>query len=171
MSITYLDCSADISECGTYRYSLRRIWDWFGATCLFMLNPSTADGRQDDPTIRRCVSFARREGCGSLEVVNLFAYRATQPTDMKAAADPVGPWNDSAIRAAVDRASVMIAAWGVHGGYRDRDTEIAAITGQVRVLRCLGTTKDGHPRHPLYVASDESLRIWNLRNRDVEVPV
>ena len=89
---------ATISECGLYRYSLTRVWDDVLPMCIFvMLNPSTADADIDDPTIRRCINFAKREGCGSLMVVNLFAYRATSPADMKAAVDPIGSGNPTTL--------------------------------------------------------------------------
>lgn len=147
---------AIISDCGLYRYRLWRRWD-DGPTCVFvMLNPSTADSEKDDPTIRRCIGFAKREGCGRLEVVNLFAFRATSPAAMKAAADPVGPDNDFRIREATNHPSpLVIAAWGAHGSFRRRAADVGERFGADWM--CLGFTAGGQPKHPLYVRGDAPL--------------
>lgn len=150
---------AVLSECGCYRYTLTRKWnESLTALTFIMLNPSTADATLDDPTIRRCIGFARERGFGGLLVLNLFAFRATKPTDMKAARDPVGPDNDGHIIAALTAAgaasSPVIAAWGVHGAYNGRDDEVRKLSLECGVnLMCLGSTKGNHPRHPLYVAA------------------
>ena len=138
-----------------YRYSLRRCWDdTRTGVCWIMLNPSTADEFRDDPTVRRCINFSRQWGYGSLEVVNIFAYRATLPSDLWPLDDPIGPDNDAAIDAAAARASLVVAAWGTHGGYRGRGAEVAArLTG----AKCLGLSKGGYPRHPLYVRGNVQL--------------
>lgn len=150
------DATAVISRCGLYRYHLTRKWGRGPYALLIMLNPSTADAMQDDPTIRRCISFAKREGCGALVVVNLFAFRSPSPADMKAADDPVGPENDRYIRSAVAGAKgPIIAAWGAHGSYRGRDKAVRALVDAPMV--CLGLTKAGAPRHPLYVRGDAPL--------------
>jgi hypothetical protein len=147
---------ATISECGLYRYTLWRRWD-DGPSCLFvMLNPSTADAELDDPTIRRCRHFAKREGCGRFAVVNLFAFRATSPADMKAAADPVGPANAFHIMGEAGNANLIIAAWGAHGSYMGRDKEVLWMLSHRDIWR-LGITKDGHPKHPLYLPNDAGL--------------
>src|SRR6185369_17379869 len=102
--------TAVISKCGKYRYSLRREWiGGAGTVCFIMLNPSTADASVDDPTIRRCIGFAQRWGYQILEVVNLYAYRATRPRDMFAAADPVGPENEYYLCKAALGAGLRIA--------------------------------------------------------------
>lgn len=147
---------ASISACGMYRYRLWRLLGT-GPDCVFvMLNPSTADATQDDPTIRRCVSFARREGCGSLTVVNLFAFRATSPADMKSASDPIGPKNDEHLINVITGATgPVIAAWGAHGSFLGRDHIVRGLTN-ISML-CLGFTKDGSPRHPLYVNREAPL--------------
>ncbi|WP_269586335.1 DUF1643 domain-containing protein [Roseibium sp. Sym1] len=122
-----------------------------------MLNPSTADSTQDDRTIRRCISFSLREGCAGLAVWNLFAFRATDPAAMKAADDPVGPANDTYLRQGLALASgPIIAGWGVHGSFMNRGQVVLDMFGDR--LKCLGRTKDGHPRHPLYLRSDAPLR-------------
>lgn len=152
-----------ISEDGLYRYWLSRTWDLGGYSLPFiMLNPSVADAEIDDPTIRRCVSFAKRESYGGIIVFNLFALRATQPTEMLRAADPVGPENDATLVEAFEYANrtgkKVVAAWGVHGIYKGRGAEVAERATRAGVnLVCLGTTKDGHPKHPLYIASDQPL--------------
>lgn len=161
---------ATFSLCGAYRYWLWRDVVSFHAhhvpdrIALFvMLNPSTAGISADDPTIRRCISFAAREGCGRLEVVNLFAFRATDPAEMKTAGDPVGPENDATIASAVHRTlaseGLVIAAWGAH---RIADRRAARVTYIAATpMLCLGkTAKAGHPRHPLYVRADAPLVRW-----------
>jgi hypothetical protein len=154
-------CDARISECGLYRYTLTRRWA-DGPTCVFvMLNPSTADANKDDPTIRRCIHFAKREGCGALHVVNLYAFRATKPADMVNAVDPEGPmarkYLIDAAEMARDSGGPVIAAWGAHWMAADRGKEVRGIIG---AMQCLGTTKAGHPRHPLYVQGVQPLEDW-----------
>ena len=146
--------SAYISSDGLYRYSLMRdISPLVGCgTCTFvMLNPSTADAAQDDPTIRRCMGFARTWGFGRLKVVNLYAYRATKPSDLWLADDPIGPENDHVLSIAFGGSDLLIAAWGAHAK-RDRVAEI--LSWPVRPRLCLGLTKSGAPRHPLYLRRD-----------------
>lgn len=155
--------AALISKDEVYRYWLARAWDLELPPMVFIgLNPSTADAVQDDPTIRRCISFAKAHDCGSIVMVNLFAFRATEPIEMKKAADPIGPANDDWLVAAFGRAKEtggkVVAAWGVHGQYKDRDYAVAALAerGGVELL-CLGKTQAGDPRHPLYLKSDTPL--------------
>lgn len=154
--------SAVLSPCERYRYALARDWSSAPTLPIIMLNPSTADANVDDPTIRRCMGFARREGFGGIFVTNLFAYRATSPNDMKAASDPYGPegsaWLERALRSAAGTGVPVLAAWGAHGSYRDRaGTVIISARGWGTRLACLGTTSGGHPRHPLYVKGDQRL--------------
>jgi hypothetical protein len=116
-----MEKAAIISPCRLYRYQLARIWDDSLPRCLFAgLNPSKADGSQDDPTVRRMIGFARDWGYGGLFVVNLFAFRATDPKDMKAAIDPIGPENDDYIRRLTAYCDITIAAWGCHGDHLGR---------------------------------------------------
>jgi hypothetical protein len=152
---------AIISDCGLYRYSLTRTFNYTDP-CLqiVMLNPSTADADIDDPTIRRCVNFALREKFGGICVTNLFAFRATSPQDMKRAADPVGPDNHSALEIALRDAkadgSPVLCAWGTHGEFGGRDKWFRQLAKTIGTdLVHLGLTKDGHPKHPLYVKSDQ----------------
>lgn len=120
------------------------------------LNPSTADETDNDPTVRRVISFAQREGCDALVMTNAFAFRATEPNDMKAAADPVGPENDKWLIECSNLASLVVAAWGVHGTFKGRCEQVQQL---IPNLLCFGTTKDGHPKHPLYLASETPLQI------------
>lgn len=156
--MNYVGRGAQLSEDGRYRYSLTRIWSQAlsGRLIVIGLNPSTADATQDDPTIRRCVRFAQREALGGLVMLNLFAFRATNPDDLAECCDPIGPDNDqriwqTAMRYKVD--GVILAAWGAHRSASAlRVAQVCALVGQAGGrLRCLGVTKRGHPRHPLYV--------------------
>ena len=160
------ESSAQISPCGLYRYELQRRWHGSGSMLVaIMLNPSTADAAQDDPTIRRLMRFASDWGHAALRVVNLFAFRATNPRELMRADDPIGPDNDSAILKAVTCAgSVTICAWGVGGKLLGRDLQVIALLVKhgVRVVYRLGTTKAGHPRHPLYVAASTKPELWHL---------
>lgn len=154
------DYSRSAAIVGPYRYALYRTWNPDdGVCCWIMLNPSTADGIDDDPTIRRCVGFARAWGCGGIAVVNLFAYRATNPKELYSVADPVGPMNDSFITRAAIGAKIVVAAWGTHGAFQNRGMKVANNLNSIRGdVQCLGVTKDGHPRHPLYVAAHTQLQ-------------
>lgn len=143
--------SAVISPCGRFRYRLERTWG-AGLPLLFvMLNPSTADGMADDPTIRKCIGFARRAGRGGIIVENLFAFRATKPRDLARAGFPVGPENDShLVRSAVDGGLVAVVAWGVQRGIEARARLVAdLLRGAGCALKCYGLAAGGQPRHPL----------------------
>jgi hypothetical protein len=144
-----------------YRFLLSRNWDPARASVTFiMLNPSTADEVGDDPTIRRCCGLARAWGFGGLEVVNLFALRATRPRELLAAGDPVGDGNDRAIIEAVGRASLTVAAWGNHGGHRDRAAQVLGLLAG-RAVHTLGLTRQGQPRHPLYAPAGVEPSLWS----------
>jgi hypothetical protein len=151
LAMRYIEATATISACGTYRYDLRRRWDPAKPTCLFvMLNPSTADATADDPTIRRCVGFAAGWGYGELIVVNLFASRATDPADLRKHRSPVGPANDATIAAQARRADFHVAAWGMYGALHGRGAEVRRRFTEWGIpLHHLGLTREGHPRHPL----------------------
>jgi hypothetical protein len=157
---------AEISDCGHYRYRLWRRWDARGAVAFLMLNPSTADASTDDPTIRRCMRFARSWGYGSLEVVNLFAWRCSSRVVLLTVPDPIGPLNDAAIPGVVGAADGVVCAWGAWGQGVDGIARTRArvvmelLRGCVSASRiwCLGTTASGHPRHPLYVPAKTALQ-------------
>ena len=139
-----------ISPCGLYRYLLLRDWRNGPTVNFVMLNPSTADATQDDPTIRRCAGFAKAWGYGTLAVTNLYAFRATNPAELQRAADPVGPANDDTIKAVALDSALVVCAWGALGGARAAVVE--RMLGRLGVqLYSLGMTKGGQPRHPLYL--------------------
>lgn len=148
------DRSAILSVDRRYRYVLRRVLrPGGGRVCLFiMLNPSTADENEDDPTIRACTAMAVGWGYDELRVVNLFALRATQPSELVAHSAPVGAYNDAHILSEALGASLLVCAWGQHGGHMGRDRAVEAQLRSVGVaLHCLAHNADGTPRHPLYV--------------------
>lgn len=142
-----------------YRYGLLRIWhEAQPRITMCLLNPSTADHRQDDPTIRRCIRFAQDWGYGSLEIVNIFAYRSTQPAALYDLADPVGPRNDAAIARAVRRSNAVHLAWGTHGHLNERGQQVerrllAIAREHALPITTFGRTACGQPKHPLYLAS------------------
>lgn len=152
---------------GDYRYSLDRHWGEDEASTrilhLLMLNPSTADGLEDDPTIRRCIGFARGLGYDGLKVVNLFALRSTDPRGLRPHADPIGPRNDEILATCMDSlaGSYMVAAWGSEAfaiGRARQVHEMAVARGVA--LKTWKTTKAGHPGHPLYIRGDAVLMDW-----------
>jgi hypothetical protein len=148
--------SAIFDRTGAYRYSLLRTWDAAAPRIAFvMLNPSTADAQINDPTIRRCIRFAQTWGYGTLEVVNLFALRATQPIALKWAAEPVGEDCDRYLLEAFHAADRTVLAWGNWGKLYERDRAVLALLAQLSAqqsgLCCLGLTQTRQPRHPLYL--------------------
>lgn len=158
--ITAMQRTATISDDGVYRYTLGRVWGDSGRHALFvMLNPSTADAQVDDPTIRRCIGFAQREGCDGLVVVNLYALRATKPDDLWRCDDPVGPDNNRQIMAELATAqqnnAPVVAAWGAHGKPH-RVYAVKQMPGMEHA-HALSFTKSGAPGHPLYIRADAPL--------------
>lgn len=154
--------AARISECGRYRYSLLRRWGEGPAATFVMLNPSTADADLDDPTIRRCVGFARVLDCSALYVVNLYAWRATDPDELWKADEPVGPGNDRTlavqIASAANSSRPLIAAWGANAR-DDRVRTVLAMPGAV-AFSALHVTKGGAPGHPLYLPASARPIRW-----------
>jgi hypothetical protein len=146
---------AAISPDGKYRYYLDRWWEeGKGALVFVMLNPSTADHRVDDPTIKRCMAFARALGYGGIIVLNLFALRSSQPADLDRAIDPIGPQNDeyldTVLRETAVEGGAVIVAWGTNGARERRDEVVLKlIRSHGLTPLCFGETKDGHPKHPL----------------------
>lgn len=136
-----------------YRYQLSRCWDVEKPTLAFlMLNPSTADESEDDPTIRRCLGYAKDWGYGSLIVGNLFALRATDPSELRDHPEPVGLKNEEHLRSICHEAEMVIAAWGTDGSINGRGREVVEMIDAD--LYALNTTKEGHPNHPLYQPKD-----------------
>lgn len=153
---------------GVYRYRLWRTLNQEGKhhRILFvMLNPSTADGSSDDATLRRCRGFALDWGYRVLEVCNLYAYRATDPSLLDRVRDPIGPYNDRHILAAARRADTIVAAWGARANFSSRASEVTRVLVKAADVHCLGTTQNGAPRHPLYVSRTETLRPYIRRAR------
>ena len=150
------------SPCERYRYMLTREWAPDRGRALFvMLNPSTATEVQNDPTVERCERRARALGFGAFRVCNIFAYRATDPREMRAQADPVGPLNDHAIAESAPWADQIICAWGTHGAHLARGAAVEALLRAAkRPLWHLGLTQAGHPKHPLYIGYQVQPTIW-----------
>lgn len=145
-----------------YRYALSRAWGDGPMVMFIGLNPSTADATVNDPTIRRCMGFARREGYGGMWMANLFALRATKPARLfEATGNPMGPDNEQWLRdmAKWCGSNNIIAAWGIHGDFMGQAYRLRRLLDGYR-LRCLGRTKKGHPRHPLYLRADAPLEIY-----------
>ena len=151
-----METGATFSPCRRWRYSLWRIWSKDARTATFIgLNPSTADETQDDPTIRRCIAYARAWAYGGVIMVNLFALRSTDPKVLYQHANPVGGYNDATILDVTRDAGIVVAAWGAHGELRGEGSRVVAMLDEHGVrLHCLGTTKGGHPKHPLYLRAD-----------------
>lgn len=160
--------TAEFSDCEKYRYTLRIQWNTLVRTPQFMqvigLNPSTATELVDDPTLRRCKFFARREGCDGLIMTNIFAWRDTDPRLMKKSPAPIGESgqnhlgsfneNDVHLLRTASDAAVIVAAWGNHGAFMNRGR---AVAGLISNLKCFKVTGQGHPEHPLYQPSDRPL--------------
>lgn len=153
---------ATFSPCQTYRYRLWRYWNPAVAPVTWiLLNPSTADALHNDPTIHRCQSWSYAWGAGGIEVVNLFALRATDPGAMRAHAAPIGPDNDAAIDESVALADQVLCAWGNHGSHHNRAREVLdRLAPRKPPLYHLGTNADGSPKHPLYLPSDRRPELW-----------
>ena len=144
--------SATFSNCRKYRYALSRSWDDKKKIVLFIgLNPSTADEKKDDPTIRRCINYAQSWGYGGLQVANLFAYRATKPTKLRYVENPVGDDNDQQHIKLSKMADLTVAAWGNEGALINRDKQVIKL---IPNLMCLKINKSGQPAHPLYQKKD-----------------
>ncbi len=158
--------TANISQDGLYRYELMRRWGERERDLLpfVMLNPSDADAEKDDPTIRRCMEFARREGASGIIVVNLFAWRTPRSDELRQADDPFGRDNRRAIETiaakSIESGMPVVCAWGCRGALNGGDKtaiDIMRGAGSGVILKCLGKTKAGHPRHPLYLRRDQPL--------------
>ena len=143
---------AILSEDRKYRYILSRTWDETKPTVLFIgLNPSTADEKTDDPTIRKCINYAKCWGYGKIIMANLFAFRSTDPNKLNHEEDPVGPENDSYILKSASGVDLIIACWGNPGRLFSRDKEVISL---IPNLHCLKRNKNGTPSHPLYLSKD-----------------
>lgn len=161
-----LERDAVISECGRYRYTLRRTWEHDKARVLFvMLNPSTADASIDDATIRSCIRLSTELGYGGFEVVNLFAFRATDPEELQThqgcSMIGSGNENDEAILRSVARCDLVICAWGAHPAALRRAEHVYGVLRRDRpAVFCFGKTKSGAPKHPLYIKTGTPLEVY-----------
>ena len=154
-----IEAGAQFSACRTWRYSLWRRWSAGHRMVAFIgLNPSTADETADDPTIRRCIRFARDWGFDGLVMLNIFAFRATDPKVMRQARSPVGPDNNWWLLMETADCEQVIAAWGTHGAFLDRGRRVRELLDGE--LYCLGTTRAGQPRHPLYLPASSERQLW-----------
>lgn len=146
------DRPCHFSPCEKYRYTLERVWNFGNASRVMWigLNPSTADAQKNDPTVRRCIGFAQDWGFGGMWMANLFAYRATDPRDMKEQSDPVGPENDEALIWMAERSDLIVACWGNHGLHFGRHKAVRALPLALP-LNALKLTTQGQPWHPLYL--------------------
>ncbi|WP_167761762.1 DUF1643 domain-containing protein [Blastococcus sp. CT_GayMR19] len=144
-----------------FRYAFGRWWgdvDLAKTAIWVLLNPATGDtDRRPRPTLNRCIARSRALAANGLVIVNLFAFRHTDPKQLRAADDPIGPANDEALKVLTGAGLETIAAWGAHGRLKGRSQEVAPLLSHPR---CLGTTSRGEPRHPLYVAADAPLIPW-----------
>lgn len=156
-----LETGADFSSCRVWRYTLWRRWEEpeYDSRVMFIgLNPSTADEVENDPTVRRCINFAKDWGYGGMFMMNAYGFRATDPKVMKAAADPVGPGNNEALASIANEADLIVAAWGNHCT-AERASEICELINAP--IMCLGQTASGMPKHPLYLRKDTPLqKFW-----------
>lgn len=148
--------NAVISECEKYRYLLSR-GDCLNPMVFIMLNPSTADAYLDDPTIRRCLGFAKSGGHDGIIVINLYAFRSPNPKDLLQTQDPVGSENDQHIANVLMRHKTVVCGWGSNAP-PDRVGNVMAILKQHNVnVLCLGMNKNGSPKHPLYISANQTL--------------
>lgn len=161
--------SAVFSDCGRYRYVLGREWrPGLPLLTVIMLNPSTADAELDDPTIRRCRGFATREGFGGMLVLNLYGLRATDPRELWRVPNSaaVGPENDEYLdrylHAAARSRQPVLAAWGAHARPHRVEHVVRRVGARDVMWRCLGVTKSGAPKHPLYLPKDAEFDPWDL---------
>jgi len=144
-----LQKNAIFSPCRKYRYVLWRQWDKGVSVVFIGLNPSTADETKDDPTIRRCIGYAKEWGYSGVFMLNIFAYRSTNPKDLRLVEEPIGSENDNYLKRYLS-ISLNVACWGIGGSHESRGQKVIELLGRENLM-CLGQTKDGHPKHPLYL--------------------
>lgn len=153
---------AEFSPSGIFRYRLWRVWNSdLPRLAVCMLNPGTADAEKNDPSVRRCIGFAKAWGHGGLVVINMFAFRATDPQKMFGTEDPIGPRNDWIIQDSAIEYGEILVAWGAGGKHKDRAGHVLGLLEQENAkIYCLGKTKHGYPKHPLYVRTDQEREIF-----------
>ena len=170
----WFESTCKFSECKTYRYALRRTFanitrrSHAKYVAWIMLNPSTADESNNDPTIERCERYARRWGYDGIIIANLFALRSTDPKALYEHPDPIGPDNDLYIHSAALASDLLIAEWGVHSKLKKREETVLSLLRHDN-LYALKVTKGGHPSHPLYLRSDLKPTLWRASDtRELE---
>lgn len=152
-----MEKGAQFSDDRIYRYVLWRIWAPGNGHVTFIgLNPSTADENKDDPTIRRCIGFAKDLGFGGVNMLNIFAFRATNPKGLMKAKEPIGEKNNYYLNMYCDAIGLNVACWGTWGAYMNRGRDVLALLG-IDCLHCFGFTKNIQPKHPLYLKKDTEL--------------
>lgn len=152
---------AVLSECSQYRYSLSRIWDETKPIIGFIaLNPSTADHVEDDRTISRCINFSKLWGFGGFYMLNLFAYRATKPSDMMQSDSPIGSENNKYILELNNKVEKIVVCWGDKGRHKSRAREVIKLLSN-NDLYCISINNSGEPKHPLYIKGDAKLMPYN----------
>ena len=143
---------AILSEDRQYRYVLSRIWDANKPIVVFIgLNPSTADELNDDSTISKCINYAKSWGYGGFYMLNLFAYRAKNPSDMFNAKEPIGSENDNFIKEYIKKSDKVVCVWGNNGDFKQRGESVLELVPNAYYLKL---NKSGQPAHPLYLKSD-----------------
>lgn len=159
-----MEKGAQFSNCRKYRYALWRTWKPGNGHVLFIgLNPSTADEKKDDPTIRRCIGFAKDWGFGGINMLNIFAFRATNPKELMKAKEPIGEINNYYLSMYCDPIGLNVACWGTWGFYLNRGREVLDLLG-IDCFHCFGLTKNIQPRHPLYIKKGTDLMEISLCN-------
>lgn len=155
-----MEAGAILSEDREYRYVLWRIWDTSKPSVMFIgLNPSTADESIDDPTIRRCINYARSWGYGAIYMTNLFALRSSKPSELYNSKNPIGDENDKFLLNFQNKCDLVVACWGNHGSFMNRSSDIKELFNQIK---CFGTNQTGQPKHPLYLKKDVQLIPYNF---------
>jgi hypothetical protein len=160
---------AVFSECMNYRYALWRRWnvlvpdEELRRVAFVMLNPSTATHEVLDPTITRCLSYATDWGYVGFHMLNIFAWRDTDPKLMKKAQEPIGPENGRIIREVVSQVQWIVCCWGTHGAYLNREKAVLELLAGCN-LAALKVTKGGHPQHPLYLSKDLQPTLWRPKS-------
>ena len=170
---------ARFSKCGTWRYWLMREWEpdnYKGKVIFIMCNPSTADHRVNDPTVAKCVRYAKDWGFGGLFVLNIFALKSTDPKLLYTHENPVGDENDEHIRETIELNALrdlpgslrVICAWGTHGALKNRGKQVKNMLDEMGIrAHALKLTKDGHPQHPLYIPKDQQPFWWSVPFTDL----
>lgn len=165
LQISGYETKAEFSPCKKYRYRLWRKWSDNPRVCFVMLNPSTADDINNDPTVERCQRRAKAWGFGAVEVVNIFALRSTNPKVLyNKDVDPIGDWNNKAIKIASMQAQLIVCGWGKHGSLMNRGSAVVKLLSEFK-LYYLRTNSDGSPEHPLYIPYSVKPQEWKWTNQ------